>query len=148
MKVYYDKDADLSLVKGKNVAIIGYGSQGHAHAQNLNDSGVKVTVGVRKSGPSWAKAEQAGLKVAEVADAVKQAVTRKTLVLGIQHFTAADLRAVQAAGQALQIRVLGLASIAPDVSPELALAAIESLTVLGALHASAAVKAALANRMR
>ena len=73
MKVYYDKDADLSLVKGKNVAIIGYGSQGHAHAQNLNDSGVKVTVGVRKGGPSWAKAEQAGLKVAEVADAVKQA---------------------------------------------------------------------------
>ena len=73
MKVYYDKDADLSLVKGKNVTIIGYGSQGHAHAKNLNDSGVKVTVGVRKGGPSWAKAEQAGLKVADVADAVKQA---------------------------------------------------------------------------
>ena len=45
MKVYYDKDADISLIKGKNVAIIGYGSQGHAHAQNLNDSGCKVTVG-------------------------------------------------------------------------------------------------------
>jgi len=73
MKVYYDKDADLSLVKGKNVTIIGYGSQGHAHAQNLNDSGVKVTVGVRKGGPSWAKAEGAGLRVADVADAVKQA---------------------------------------------------------------------------
>jgi len=73
MKVYYDKDADLSLVKGKNVTIIGYGSQGHAHAQNLNDSGVRVTVGVRKGGPSWAKAEQAGLKVAAVADAVAQA---------------------------------------------------------------------------
>jgi ketol-acid reductoisomerase len=73
MKVYYDKDADLSLVKGKNVTIIGYGSQGHAHAQNLNDSGVKVTVGVRKGGPSWAKAEGAGLKVADVAAAVKQA---------------------------------------------------------------------------
>ena len=73
MKVYYDKDADLSLVKGKNVTIIGYGSQGHAHAQNLNDSGVKVTVGVRKGGPSWAKAEAAGLKVADVADSVKQA---------------------------------------------------------------------------
>ena len=73
MKVYYDKDADLSLVKGKNVTIIGYGSQGHAHAQNLNDSGVKVTVGVRKGGPSWEKAEKAGLKVADVADAVKQA---------------------------------------------------------------------------
>ena len=73
MKVYYDKDADLSLVKGKNVTIVGYGSQGHAHAQNLNDSGVKVTVGVRKGGPSWAKAEKAGLKVADVADAVTQA---------------------------------------------------------------------------
>jgi ketol-acid reductoisomerase len=70
MKVYYDKDADLSLIKGKNVTIIGYGSQGHAHAQNLNDSGVKVTVGLRKSGASWAKAEGAGLKVAEVAEAV------------------------------------------------------------------------------
>ena len=73
MKVYYDKDADLSLVKGKNVTIIGYGSQGHAHAQNLNESGVKVTVGLRKGGASWSKAEKAGLKVAEVSDAVKTA---------------------------------------------------------------------------
>ena len=73
MKVYYDKDADLSLVKGKNVTIIGYGSQGHAHAQNLSDSGVKVTVGVRKGGPSWTKVEKAGLKVADVAEAVKSA---------------------------------------------------------------------------
>jgi len=73
MKVYYDKDADLSLIKGKNVAIIGYGSQGHAHAQNLSDSGVKVTVGLRRGGASWGKVEKAGLKVAEVADAVKQA---------------------------------------------------------------------------
>ncbi|MBK7062605.1 MAG: ketol-acid reductoisomerase [Rubrivivax sp.] len=73
MKVYYDKDADLSLIKGKNVTIIGYGSQGHAHALNLSDSGVKVTVGLRKGGASWAKVEKAGLKVAEVADAVRQA---------------------------------------------------------------------------
>ena len=73
MKVYYDKDADLSLVKGKNVTIIGYGSQGHAHAQNLTDSGVKVTVGLRKGGASWAKVEAAKIKVAEVADAVKSA---------------------------------------------------------------------------
>ena len=50
MKVFYDKDCDLSLIKGKKVAIIGYGSQGHAHAQNLNDSGCKVTVGLRKGG--------------------------------------------------------------------------------------------------
>ncbi|XHS78228.1 ketol-acid reductoisomerase [Burkholderiaceae bacterium UC74_6] len=73
MNVYYDKDADLSLIKGKNVTIIGYGSQGHAHAQNLNDSGCKVTVGLRRGGASWAKAEGAGLKVAEIAEAVKAA---------------------------------------------------------------------------
>ncbi len=73
MKVYYEKDADLSLIKGKKVTIVGYGSQGHAHAQNLNDSGVKVTVGLRKGGASWDKAKKAGLKVAEVADAVKSA---------------------------------------------------------------------------
>ena len=62
MKVYYDKDADLSLIKGKSVAIIGYGSQGHAHAQNLNDSGVKVTVGLRRGGASWNKVEKADRK--------------------------------------------------------------------------------------
>src|SRR5450432_432737 len=73
MKVYYDKDADLSLIKGKKVTIVGYGSQGHAHAQNLNDSGIKVTVGLRKGGASWDKAKSAGLKVAEVTEAVKGA---------------------------------------------------------------------------
>lgn len=82
------------------------------------------------------------------ADVVKQAVARKTLVLGIQHFSADDLRAVQASGEALQIRVLGLATIATDVTPELALAVIDSVVVLGALHASPAVKAALAGRIR
>ncbi len=73
MKVFYDKDCDLSLIKGKTVAIIGYGSQGHAHAQNLNDSGVKVVVGLRKGGASWDKVGKAGLKVAEVNDAVASA---------------------------------------------------------------------------
>jgi len=73
MKVYYDKDADLSLVKGKKVAIVGYGSQGHAHALNLNDSGVKVTVGLRKDGASWDKAKKAGLNVEEVSGSVKGA---------------------------------------------------------------------------
>lgn len=73
MKVFYDKDCDLSLIKGKTVAIIGYGSQGHAHAQNLNDSGVKVIVGLRKGGASWDKAANAGLQVKEVAEAVKSA---------------------------------------------------------------------------
>jgi ketol-acid reductoisomerase len=73
MKVYYDKDADLSIIKKKKVAIIGYGSQGHAHANNLQDSGVKVTVGLRKGGASWDKAKKAGLAVKEVAAAVKEA---------------------------------------------------------------------------
>jgi ketol-acid reductoisomerase len=73
MKIYYDKDADLSLIKGKTVAIIGYGSQGHAHANNLKDSGVNVIVGVRKSGSSFAKAKNAGIDVREVGDAVKGA---------------------------------------------------------------------------
>ncbi|MFD1217965.1 ketol-acid reductoisomerase [Microbulbifer celer] len=74
MQVYYDKDCDLSLIKSKTVAIVGYGSQGHAHANNLKDSGVSnVVVGLRKGSSSWAKAEKAGLRVAEVADAVKDA---------------------------------------------------------------------------
>ena len=73
MKVYYDKDADLSIIKNLKVTIVGYGSQGHAHAQNLKDSGVNVTVGIRKAGSSWAKAQAAGHNVAEIADAVKAA---------------------------------------------------------------------------
>ncbi len=73
MKVFYDKDTDLKLIKGKKVAIIGYGSQGHAHALNLKDSGVDVTLGMRVGGPSEGKARAAGLKVASVADAVKGA---------------------------------------------------------------------------
>jgi len=73
MKVYYDKDADLSLVKCKKIAIVGYGSQGHAHALNLHDSGVKVTVGLRKDGASWDKAQKAGLNVKEVSEGVKGA---------------------------------------------------------------------------
>lgn len=73
MKLYYDKDCDLSLIQGKKVVILGYGSQGHAHANNLKESGVDVTVALRRSSSSWAKAEAAGLKVAEVEEAVKAA---------------------------------------------------------------------------
>ncbi|RZI93075.1 MAG: CopG family transcriptional regulator [Variovorax sp.] len=80
-------------------------------------------------------------------DTLRQVVARKTLVLGLQQFSAADLEAVRAAGQKLEIRVLGLATLGHDVTPELALATIESITVLGALHASAPVKAALAGRI-
>ena len=86
--------------------------------------------------------------IATHSDALKQVVARKMLVLGLQHFSAGELEALRAAGQRLQIRVLGLASIDPDVTPELAAATIETITVLGALHASAAVKAALAGRIR
>jgi ketol-acid reductoisomerase len=70
MQVYYDKDCDLGIIQSKKVAIIGYGSQGHAHACNLSDSGVDVTVGLRAGSPSRAKAAAHGLKVADVADAV------------------------------------------------------------------------------
>jgi ketol-acid reductoisomerase len=73
MKVYYDKDADLSLIKGKKVTIVGYGSQGHAHAQNLQDSGVKVVVGLRPGGASWEKAKTAGLTVKSVNEGVQGA---------------------------------------------------------------------------
>jgi ketol-acid reductoisomerase len=73
MYVYYDKDADLSLIQSKQVAIIGYGSQGHAHANNLRDSGVEVVVGLREGSPSTAKAEVAGLTVKPIAEAVSGA---------------------------------------------------------------------------
>jgi Arc/MetJ-type ribon-helix-helix transcriptional regulator len=86
-------------------------------------------------------------QLAAQVDVVRQVASRKSLVLGIQQYGAADLQATKAAGQMLQIRVLGLAVIAPDVTPALALATIESITVLGALHASPAVKAALAARI-
>lgn len=72
-KMYYEKDTDLNLLKGKKVAIIGYGSQGHAHALNLHESGIDVTVGLYNGSKSWAKAEAAGLKVATVAEAAKAA---------------------------------------------------------------------------
>ncbi len=70
MKIYYDKDADLGFIKGKRIAIIGYGSQGHAHANNLKDSGMDVVVGLRE-GKSWKKAINAGLKVLDTSEAVK-----------------------------------------------------------------------------
>lgn len=85
--------------------------------------------------------------LASQAEVVRQTVARKSLVLGIQQFGVSELEAVKAAREKLQIRVLGLAVIAPDVSPALALATIESVTVLGALHASGPVKAALAGRI-
>ena len=81
------------------------------------------------------------------ADVVKQTVARKSLVLGLQHYSRASLEAVRDAGQKLQIQVLGLASIGADVTPELAAATIDSIMVPGALHASAAAKAALAGRI-
>ncbi len=82
------------------------------------------------------------------AETTKQSVARKSVELGLRHYSRDDLEAAQAAGQPLDIRVLGLATIAQDVTPELARATIASMTVLGALHASTAVKAALADRIQ
>ena len=87
-------------------------------------------------------------QIGEHAEAVKQTVARKTLAPGLQNYTRRDLEAVRAAGDTLQIRVLGLATIADDVTPELALETIDSIEVLGAFRASPAVKAALAGRIR
>ena len=86
-------------------------------------------------------------QLASHAEVVRRTVARKTLVLGVQHYTRPDLEAVRAAGETLQINVLGLASIAEDVSPDLARATIDSVVVLGAFRASPAVKAALAGRI-
>lgn len=86
-------------------------------------------------------------QLASHADAVKRSVARQTLEIGLRHYTRADLEAVRAAGEMLQIQVLGLASFDDDVTAELALATIESITVLGALHANATLKEALADRI-
>ena len=87
-------------------------------------------------------------QIAVHADALKQTVARRTLTLGLQHFTKADLERAKAAGERLRIQVVGLARLADDVTPELARASIESVSVLGAFHASPAVRRALADRMR
>ncbi|MGH8726602.1 MAG: CopG family transcriptional regulator [Burkholderiales bacterium] len=87
-------------------------------------------------------------QLATHAEVVKQTVSRKTLALGLQRYTRRDLEALRESGQKLQIQVLGLATIADDVSPELARAVVESIVVLGALHASPEVRAALADRIR
>ncbi len=88
MKVYYEKDADLAIIKQKNVTILGYGSQGHAHAQNLKDSGVNVTVGLRAGGASWEKAKAAGLTVKEM-DAAVEGADLVMMLLPDEHIASA-----------------------------------------------------------
>ncbi len=88
LRTFYDKDADLGRLEGKTVAILGYGSQGHAHAQNLRDSGVSVVVGLRKDSPSWVKAERAGLRVAAPDEA---AAAGDVIMLTLPDETMADI---------------------------------------------------------
>ncbi len=92
LNIYYDKDADLGRLDGKTVAIVGYGSQGHAHAQNLQASGVSVVVGLRKDSPSWEKAESAGLRVATPSEAAREA---DIVMLTLPDETAAEVYAEQ-----------------------------------------------------
>ena len=96
LNIYYDKDADLGRLAGKKVAVMGYGSQGHAHAQNLHHSGIDVVVGLRKDSPSWAKAEGAGLAVATVPEAAAQA---DIVMLTLPDELAADVYAAEIAPQ-------------------------------------------------
>ena len=88
LNIYYDKGADLGRLEGRTVAVIGYGSQGHAHAQNLQSSGVSVVVGLRKDSPSWAKAEGAGLRVLTAPEAAREA---DIVMLTVPDETAADI---------------------------------------------------------
>ena len=92
LNIYYDKDADLGRLEGKTVAVMGYGSQGHAHAQNLANSGVSVVVGLRKDSPSWAKAEAAGLRVLTPPEATREA---DIVMLTLPDESAADVYAEQ-----------------------------------------------------
>jgi ketol-acid reductoisomerase len=96
LNIYYDKDADLGRLTGKTVAILGYGSQGHAHAQNLHNSGVDVVVGLRKDSVSWSKVEGAGLKVATVSEAARKA---DIIMLTLPDEVAADVYRDEVAGQ-------------------------------------------------
>ena len=80
MKIFYEDDADISVIQNLKVTIVGYGSQGHAHANNLNDSGVDVTVALREGSSSWSKAQEAGLRVSKVSDAVKDAAPALSVV--------------------------------------------------------------------
>ena len=73
MKIFYDDDADISIIQQLKVTVVGYGSQGHAHANNLHESGVDLTVALREGSSSWKKAQEAGLKVAKVSDAISEA---------------------------------------------------------------------------
>src|SRR5437867_11761694 len=109
MKIYYDKDADLSLIKGKKVTIVGYGSQGHAHAQNLNDSGVKVTVGLRKGGASREKARAAGLRAAEVGEA-EEGADVVMMLMPDEHIAAVSQREAEP-----HIRKDGALALAPGL---------------------------------
>src|SRR5579885_3272399 len=111
MKVYYDKDANVEKLKSRKIAIIGYGSQGHAHAQNLRDSGMNVVVGLRGGGSSWEKAKNAGFKVLPVDEAAKWADVIMILApdSGQPEIIQATLQVISIQGMRLYL-VMGLIS--------------------------------------
>jgi len=106
LRIFYDKDADLGRLSGKTVAVLGYGSQGHAHSQNLRDSGVQVVVGLRKDSPSWAKAERAGLRVAAPDEAASSA---DVIMLTLPDETMAEIYRREVAPQLRQGKYLAVA---------------------------------------
>jgi ketol-acid reductoisomerase len=106
LRIFYDKDADLGRLSGKTVAVLGYGSQGHAHSQNLRDSGVQVIVGLRKDSPSWAKAEREGLRVAVPDEA---AASGDVIMLTLPDETMAEIYRREVAPQLRQGKYLAVA---------------------------------------
>jgi ketol-acid reductoisomerase len=106
LRIFYDKDADLGRLSGKTVAVLGYGSQGHAHSQNLRDSGVQVVVGLRKDSPSWVKAERAGLRVAVPDEA---AASGDVIMLTLPDETMAEIYRREVAPQLRQGKYLAVA---------------------------------------
>ena len=106
LRIFYDKDADLGRLSGKTVAVLGYGSQGHAHSQNLRDSGVQVVVGLRKDSPSWTKAERAGLRVAAPDEA---AASGEVIMLTLPDETMAEIYRREVAPQLRQGKYLAVA---------------------------------------
>ena len=146
MQIFYDKDADLENLKNKKIVVVGYGSQGHAHANNLKDSGISTTVALRKDSSSWDKAVKAGFEVKEVKEAVKEADLVMILMpdeLQSSTYTAEINENICVVGDDSQVHLVNRQQIRPQVIPQVIVGGkrqefqqISSLSLLASLLAS------------